>query len=92
MDNNRIGPESRTNENKPGETDTGKIVRRHLEDEHDEITDEDIRNVRIADTDAEPVTTGAEAQTRFIDEKAGEDDDAPDPIDKPVTPWDVLDK
>lgn len=99
MENNRMSPERRTIEEKPAETDTGKIVRRHLENEHDEITDEDIRNVRIAVSENEPITTGAEAKARFINEDLKDEDSdenevggAPDPKDKPVTPWDMLDK
>lgn len=37
-------------------TDTAKIVRRHLQDVNDVITEEDLRNVRIS-TDLPPFAT-----------------------------------
>ena len=92
---NRNTPESKNNQNiKPVETDSSEIVRRHLEDENHEITDEDIRNVKVVGIeDDEPVTTGAELEARFgIDENSKEEDEtnAPDPNDHPVTPWNVV--
>ena len=85
-------PENRTNQNnKPIETDSSEIVRRHLEDENHEITEEDIRNVKIVGTeDDEPVTTGAEAEARFgtDGEKNREKDKSP--LAPPGTPWDVI--
>ena len=95
MENKRISPENKTNENKPAEADSAEIVRRHLEDENHQITDEDIRNVRVGAKDDEPVTIGAEAEARFAEDDSEEDAededlDAPDPKDNPVTPWDVV--
>lgn len=92
---NRNTPENRINQNnKPMETDSSEIVRRHLEDENHKITEEEIRNVKIVGTeDNEPVTTGAEAEAILgIDENSEEagDKTAPDPNDRPVTPWDVV--
>jgi hypothetical protein len=92
--NNRKTSENRdTPNNKPIETDSSEIVRQHLEDENHEITDEDIRNVKIVGTEGnEPVTTGAEIEARFgtTDSKVGDDNDTLDPNDRPVTPWDVV--
>ena len=95
MENNQENPESHKSKNKPAETDSAEIVRRHLEDENHQITDEDIRNVRVGAKDDEPVTIGAEAEARFAEDDSKEDAededlDAPDPKDKPVTPWDVI--
>ena len=96
MEHNRNTPGNRNKEsNKPIETDSSEIVRRHLEDENHEITEEDIRNVKVVGTDdEEPVTTGAEAKAKFDieeDERVKKDDeDAPKPNDNPVTPWDVI--
>ena len=73
MENKRISPENKTNENKPAETDSAEIVRRHLEDENHQITDEDIRNVRVGAKDDEPVTIGAEAEARFAEDDSKED-------------------
>ena len=96
MVNNGTNPENKKDENKPVETDSEKIVRRHLENEDDEITDEDIRSVRVSPDIDEPVIPGAEAAARFTkgnlekNNLKDEDIDAPDPKDKPITPWDVL--
>ena len=96
MENNRNTPRNRNNEsNKPIETDSSEVVRRHLEDENHEITDEDIRNVKVVGTESdEPVTTGAEAKAKFDieEDKPGKKDDeaAPKPSDNPATPWDVI--
>ena len=68
------------------EPDTTKIVRRHLADQNDVITDEDISNVRIS-TELPPfkeVTTGAEAATHIIKEEKENTDD------HPMTPWDTV--
>ncbi len=96
MEKNRMNPENSTNQNKPIESDSEKIVRRHLENEEDEISDADIRNVRIVGEDDEPTTIAAEADKKnkedLKDEDGAEDEDdaLPDPNDKPVTPWDVI--
>lgn len=94
MKNTRIPPENKINEgNKPPQTDSAEIVRRHLEDENHEITDEDIRNVKIVTKDDEPVTIGAEATARLVGDKSDETNDGTDDADpkvKPGTPWDVL--
>ena len=93
MVNNGTNPENKKGENKSVETDSEKIVRRHLENEDDEITDEDIRGVRVSIDGDEPVTTGTEAAARFTKGKLENNDeniDAPDPKEKPITPWDVL--
>jgi hypothetical protein len=89
---NRRNPEKMNNENNQP-TDSSEIVRRHLEDENHEITDEDIRNVKVVGIeDDEPVTVGAEAEAKFgIDEenKDEADKEAPGPL-RPGTPWDVI--
>ena len=89
---NRLRRENENVHNKPLETDSSEIVRRHLEDKNHEITEEEIRNVRIAVEDDEPITTDADAETRFVanDEEAKEENDVPDPNDQPATPWDVI--
>jgi hypothetical protein len=89
---NRNNPENKSNEsNKP--TDSSEIVRRHLEDENHEITDEDIRNVKVVGIeDDEPVTIGAEAEARFGTDEENKDEaekDAPGAL-RPGTPWDVV--
>jgi hypothetical protein len=86
---NRNNPENKSNESNKL-TDSSEIVRRHLEDENHEITDEDMRNVKIVGIEGgEPVTTGAEAEARFgTEEEAKDDEDATDA--RPGTPWDVI--
>jgi len=98
MENNRISPENKTNESgKPVRTDSAEIVRRHLQDEKHEITDEDIRNVKIVTTDEEPVTIAEATEgvlegdsEKLKDEESKEITGAPDPKDKAATPWDVI--
>ena len=67
------------------ETDSAKIVRRHLSDKNDVITEEDIRNVRIY-TELPPfneVTTGAEAEMLIREELQKQSSN------RPGTPWDL---
>ena len=98
MENNRISPENKINgSNKPIQTDSAEIVRRHLEDENHQITEDDIRNVKIVITDDEPITIGAEATALLVDDESKstdeENDEAAhntDPRAKPGNPWDVL--
>jgi len=57
-------------EDKPGhssiETDSQKIIHRHLQNKDDIITDEDIRNIRVGITDAE---VQAKVKEEFKDEE-----------------------
>lgn len=92
-----MNPGNSNNPNIPIESDSQKIVRRHLENEDDEITDADIRNVRIVgEDDVQTPVAAAEAEIKnkegLKDEDGAEDedDDLPDPNEKPVTPWDVI--
>lgn len=92
---NRIGPENNdAGKNKSVASDTTEVVRRHLEDKNHEITDEEIRNIRIVGEDNEPVTVGAEAEAKLVEGKVDSEDDEktilPDASDKPATPWDVI--
>src|SRR5690349_1101939 len=83
------------------ESDTQKIVRRHLENQSDVITDEDIRNVRVGMT---PPSFDEATEVRFESEKdkdqaetdylGSEEDDSNDDEStkgKKITPWDTLD-
>jgi hypothetical protein len=91
MSNDR---EDRSQENDRLETDSEKIIRRHIENEDDAITEEDIRNVRIEPSEAavesanDPVNLGEPAETE-TDGTTGADADK---IGKsPANPWDVID-
>lgn len=81
------------------ESDTQKIVHRHLENKEDVITDDDIRNVRVGMT---PTSMDEPTEARF------EGDDAIDEVEEkyighepadqnqpgsnnPINPWDTLD-
>ena len=97
MEKNLISLENNANEgSKPVKTDSAEIVKRHLQDKNHEITDEDIRNVKIVTADDEPITVGAEAAARFADDDLLEKSDSEteeedvDPNAKPGTPWSVL--
>ena len=80
-------------------SDTQKVVRRHLENEEDIITDEDIANVRVGMT---PPSLDAPTKARFEDEEAkdeieeeylGDEDkleEGDNPKDERVTPWDTI--
>ena len=110
MQEKRKDPEFRTNDKDPntnsttnGEerplTDTQKIVRRHLENENDVITDEDIANVRIGMTPAD-LDEATEARFKGEDAIEEEEEDILGDIDKieedentknkKITPWDTI--
>ena len=83
------------------ESDSQKIVRRHMEDENDIITEDDIRNVRVG---MESSTMDAATEARFVDEETREkieekyigkkekkDKEDKNLDDQQITPWDTLD-
>jgi hypothetical protein len=82
-------------------SDTQRIVRRHLENENDVITDEDIAGVRIGMT---PPVLDEPTKARFEDEEVkdeveeeyvGDEDkieEGENPKDNRVTPWDTLEE
>jgi hypothetical protein len=87
-------------ENEHFESDTQKIVRRHLENKDDVITDEDIANVRVGMV---PPQFDEATEARFEDEDAREDaeerltsgtrdmDNDKNLEQGQVTPWDTID-
>jgi hypothetical protein len=111
MQEKRKDPEFRANDKDPntdttpnGEerfiSDTQKIVHRHLKNENDVITDEDIANVRIGMT---PPDLDDATEARFEGEDAIENEEEEilgdvDDIEegektekKKITPWDTID-
>lgn len=74
------------NQMKQVESDTQRIVHRHLENKDDIITDEDIKNVRVGVTPAIP---DAATLARFED--AEDLQNEADKKGKPLTPWDLVD-
>jgi len=88
-------------DNERFESDTQKIIRRHLENKDDIITDEDIAGVRVG---LVPPEFDSATEVRFEDEEAREDvekellGDTEDTkkdenLDEgQITPWDTLDQ
>jgi len=75
------------------ESDTQKIVRRHLENEDDVITHEDIANVRVGMTpplDAHEEDAVREYGERFREKDPNNEDEGL-PGKQKMTPWDVID-
>ena len=71
------------------ESDTQKVVREHLSDPNHEISEEDIRNVRIGMTPPPPEDELKDRDEKVADRKTpGEDDILPG--DQQATPWDTL--
>ncbi|MFL5738697.1 MAG: hypothetical protein ACJ75B_00660 [Flavisolibacter sp.] len=81
------------------ESDTQKIIHRHLENKDDVITEEDIRNVRVGQT---PPVFDSPTEARFEDEEqkdeverefidTGADEDEEDENEHRITPWDTID-
>jgi len=98
-------PKNLEEENNTG-TDAQKITRRHMEDEDDIITDEDIRNIKIGPLREVPSTTGAELEeivrekeeigelkedNEEVDEENEKNKKDEQPPSKPMTPWDTID-
>jgi len=87
-------------DNERFESDTQKIVRRHLENKDDVITDEDIASVRVGMV---PPQFDEATESRFEDDDAREeaeknllagtnDMDKDKNLDKDqITPWDTID-
>lgn len=74
------------------ESDTQKIVRKHLSDPNHVITDEEIANVRIGMTPSSDVPTQQaleESEDRIADRKADSEEETMPGAQK-STPWDVL--
>lgn len=74
------------------ESDTQKLVRKHMEDEDHVISEEEIASVRVGMSpppDAPTQEGIEEAEERAADEKANSEDDLT-PGGQKVTPWDVI--
>jgi hypothetical protein len=83
-----------TPETSPGserfESDTQKVVRKHLEDKEHVITDDEIRNVRVGMTPP----AGSERHLEEIIDKEiktdAEETTEEKPADDPIIPWDTV--
>jgi hypothetical protein len=70
-------------------SDTQKVVRRHLENEDDVISEEDIRNVRIGMTPPGALSAEeAEERAKELTEDADKKEET-EAGDEPITPWDL---
>ena len=91
--------EKRTQENEkpmqdqPFQTDSEKLVQRHLEDPNHVITEEDMQKIRVGMTpppDAPTEEAIRESEDRVADHKTENEEDTT-PGSQKVTPWDVID-
>lgn len=88
-------PQEAENNQQPGErfeSDTQKVVRRHLENEDDVITEEDIRNVRIGMSPPpdDPTEEGLQEREGKVADRKKLDEDEIAPGEEQITPWDVI--
>lgn len=77
------------------ESDTQKIIHRHLENENDVISEEDIRNVRIGMVPPDAISTNEEAEERMNEEieevnNSNTDNNDTKPNDEPITSYDIM--
>ena len=73
------------------ESDTQKIVRKHLEDKDHVISEEEIRNVRVGMTPPNEERHLEEIVEEIEAEAEPKEDDKEMPADDPVTSWDTID-
>ena len=71
------------------QSDTNKIVERHLKDPNHQITDDEIRNVRVGMTPPLPDDLPS-ADEKVADRKKEDDEDHTLPGKQVMTPWDTL--
>ena len=71
------------------QSDTNKIVQRHLEDPNHQITEEEIRNVRVGMSPPTPDNLPSPDE-KVADRKKQDDEDQIVPGKQAVTPWDTL--
>lgn len=74
------------------ESDTQKLVRRHLENEDHVITEEEIRNVRVGMSpppDAPTEEAIREREEKVADRKTPDENETA-PGEQQATPWDVI--
>lgn len=88
-------PQDETNKEQNGErfeSDTQKVVRRHLEDENHVITEDEIRNVRVGmapPPDAPTEEAIREREEKTADKKGPAENETASG-EKRATPWDIL--
>lgn len=76
-------------------SDTQKVVKKHLEDPNHQISEEDIKNVRIGMTPPDTLSqsddpnAAIEERVSEITEDGDKNDDETPPSEDRITPWDV---
>src|SRR6476659_3204819 len=95
MSQDRLNPQPRDDNNtvqgEQFQSDTQRIVKRHLENKDDVITEEDIRNVRVGMTP--PLDDATEEALEAREEKVADHksiDEEGIPYGQKLTPWDVV--
>ena len=71
------------------QSDTNKVVQRHLKDPNHQITEEEIRNVRVGMTPPAPDDI-IPPDEKVADRKKQDDEDQTLPGKQVITPWDTL--
>lgn len=90
----------RNPEDEQFESDTQRIIRRHLENKDDVITDEDIASVRVGGTPQFDEATAARFEGDHARDQAEEDllgdtdklEEEKNSEDEQVTPWDTMEE
>jgi len=77
-------------EKKPFKSDTAKLVERHLKDPNHQISEEEIRNVRVGMTP--PVQDEFPPKDEKAADRKKEEEDETLPGNQVITPWDALDE
>ncbi|MDB5232154.1 MAG: hypothetical protein JWN76_2959 [Chitinophagaceae bacterium] len=98
MTDDRLQGKSQITDSDREETESEKIIHRHIDNEHDEITEEDINNVKIESSEAAADSRNEEHDSlSTTNEKL---DNELDELDRQAkknhqkgqsTPWDVVD-
>lgn len=70
--------------------DTSERVRRHITDPHDEISEEDIRNVVPGTGNTSPDEEGATELKELGKEREKQAESRDKPSEGRITPWDVI--
>ena len=85
-------PETRVQSSNRFESDTQKIVRRHLEDPNHTITEEELRNVRIGMTPVIEHDSEDEFERTVNEIESENNNDDIQPNDEPTTSWDTIER
>lgn len=92
-DGGQTNPQPKENSGAPApfESDTQRIMHRHLQNKNDVITDEDIASIRVGMTPA-AIDTASEELLENEEADAARDDEGDSNEDEErITPWDSID-